>query len=132
MYRILEVYEIYPPLIIIGLFALYIASLTLQRLKHVGFLNTITSKYTRKHIRLIIFFKTFTTKQSIDHIDGSIRLMSKPFYLIYIAILLKFLFPFNLFTSISCSFKKFSNLSLHFSILKLSKLLFMFIIRNAE
>ena len=32
--------------------------LTLQRLKHVGFLYTSTSKYTRKHIRLMNFYKT--------------------------------------------------------------------------
>ena len=40
--------------------------LTLQRLKHVGFLCTFTSKYTRKHIRLINFHKTFTTNHSYE------------------------------------------------------------------
>ena len=36
--------------------------LTLQRLKHVGFLYTFTSKCARKHIRLMSFYKTFTIK----------------------------------------------------------------------
>ena len=55
--------------------------LTLQRLKHVGFLYTFTSKYTRKHIRLINFYKTFTTKDTIVSINDSIRLVSKPIYI---------------------------------------------------
>ena len=38
--------------------------LTLQQLKHVGFLCTFTSKYTRKHIRLMSFHKSFTTNHS--------------------------------------------------------------------
>ena len=54
-------------------------SLTLQRLKHVGFLYTFTSKYTRKHIRLMKFYKTFTTKNTSVSISDSIRLVSKPF-----------------------------------------------------
>ena len=53
--------------------------LTLQRLKHVGFLYTFTSKYTRKHIRLMKFYKTFTTKDTSVSINDSIRLVSKPF-----------------------------------------------------
>lgn len=53
--------------------------LTLQRLKHVGFLYTFTSKYTRKHIRLMNFYKTFTTKDTSVSISDSIRLVSKPF-----------------------------------------------------
>ena len=53
--------------------------LTLQRLKHVGFLYTFTSKYTRKHIRLMKFYKTFTTKDTSVSISDSIRLVSKPF-----------------------------------------------------
>ena len=55
--------------------------LTLQRLKHVGFLYTFTSKYTRKHMRLMIFYKTFTTKDTIASISDSIRLVSKPIYI---------------------------------------------------
>ena len=55
--------------------------LTLQRLKHVEFLYTFTSKYTRNHIRLINFYKTFTTKDTIVSINDSIRLMSKPIYI---------------------------------------------------
>ena len=55
--------------------------LTLQRLKHVGFLYTFTSKYTRKHIRLMSFYKTFTTKDTIVSINDSIRLVSKPIYI---------------------------------------------------
>ena len=55
--------------------------LTLQRLKHVGFLCTFTSKYTRKHIRLMSFHKTFTTKDTIVSISDSIRLVSKPIYI---------------------------------------------------
>ena len=54
-------------------------SLTLQRLKHVGFLYTFTSKYTRKHIRLMNFYKTFTTKDAFASINNSMRLVSKPF-----------------------------------------------------
>ena len=57
-------------------------SLTLQRLKHVGFLYTFTSRYTRKHIRLMNFHKTFTTKDTIVSISDSIRLVSKPIYII--------------------------------------------------
>jgi len=57
------------------------AFLTLQRLKHVGFLYTFTSKYTRKHIRLMSFYKTFTTKDAIASISDSIRLMSEPIYI---------------------------------------------------
>lgn len=53
--------------------------LTLQRLKHIGFLYIFTSKYTRKHIRLMSFYKTFTTKDTIASINDSIRLVSKPF-----------------------------------------------------
>ena len=53
--------------------------LTLQRLKHVGFLYTFTSKYTRKHIRLMNFYKTFTTKDAFASINNSMRLVSKPF-----------------------------------------------------
>ena len=53
--------------------------LTLQRLKHVGFLYTFTSKYTLKHIRLMKFYKTFTTKDTSVSINDSIRLVSKPF-----------------------------------------------------
>ena len=55
--------------------------LTLQRLKHVGFLYTFTSKHTRKHIRLINFYKTFTTKDTNVSINDSIRLVSKPIYI---------------------------------------------------
>ena len=55
-----------------------VLSLTLQRLKHVGFLYTFTSRYTRKHIRLMSFYKTFTTKDAIASISDSIRLVSKP------------------------------------------------------
>lgn len=63
-----------------GIYAYQIGffKLTLQRLKHVGFLYTFTSKYTRKHMRLMIFYKTFTTKDTIVSISNSIRLMSKP------------------------------------------------------
>ena len=53
--------------------------LILQRLKRVGFLYIFTSKYTRKHIRLMSFYKTFTTKDTIASINDSIRLVSKPF-----------------------------------------------------
>lgn len=53
--------------------------LTLQRLKHVEFLYIFTSKYARKHIRLMSFYKTFTTKDTIASINDSIRLVSKPF-----------------------------------------------------
>ena len=53
--------------------------LTLQRLKHVGFLYIFTSKYTRKYMRLMSFYKTFTTKDTIASINDSIRLVSKPF-----------------------------------------------------
>ena len=52
--------------------------LTLQRLKHVGFLCTFTSNDTRKHRRLMSFHKTFTTKDTFVSISGSIRLVSKP------------------------------------------------------
>ena len=55
--------------------------LTLQRLKHVGFLCTFTSKYTRKYIRLMNFYKTFTTKDTFVSINDSIRLVSKPIYM---------------------------------------------------
>lgn len=55
------------------------STLTLQRLNHVGFLYIFTSKYTRKHIRLMSFYKTFTTKDTIASINDSIRLVSKPF-----------------------------------------------------
>ena len=58
---------------------MYLRHLTLQRLKHVGFLYTFTSKYTRKHIRLMKFYKTFTTKDTSVSISDSIRLVSKPF-----------------------------------------------------
>ena len=58
-----------------------ITGLTLQRLKHVGFLYTFTSKYTRKHIRLMSFYKTFTTKDAIASISDSIRFVSKPVYI---------------------------------------------------
>lgn len=56
-------------------------TLTLQRLKHVGFLCTFTSRYTRKHIRLMSFHKTFTTKDTIVSISDNIRLVSKPIYI---------------------------------------------------
>ena len=50
--------------------------LTLQRLKLVGFLYTITFQYTR-HIRLMTFYKTFTTKDTTVSINDSMRLVSK-------------------------------------------------------
>ena len=53
--------------------------LTLQRLKHAGFLYTSSSKYTRKHIRLMNLYKTFTIKDTFVSINDSIRLVSKPF-----------------------------------------------------
>ncbi len=53
--------------------------LTLQWLNHIGFLCTFTSKYTRKHIRLMSFHKTFTIKDTFVSINDSIRLVSKPF-----------------------------------------------------
>ena len=56
-----------------------IVFLTLQRLKRVGFLYIFTSKYTRKYVRLMSFYKTFTTKDTIASINDSIRLVSKPF-----------------------------------------------------
>ena len=59
----------------------YSINLTLQRLKHVGFLYTFTSKYTRKHMRLMSFYKTFTTKDAIASISDSIRLVSEPIYI---------------------------------------------------
>ena len=52
--------------------------LTLQQLKHVGFLCTQTSNYTRKHRKLICFHKTFTIKNTSVSISDSIRLVSKP------------------------------------------------------
>ena len=52
--------------------------LTLQRLKHIGFLCTFTSSYTRKHRRLMSFHKTFTAKDTSVSISDSIRLVSKP------------------------------------------------------
>ena len=55
--------------------------LTLQRLKHVGFLYIFTSKYTQKYIRLMSFYKTFTTKDTSVSISDSIRLVSKPIYI---------------------------------------------------
>ena len=55
--------------------------LTLQRLKLVGFLYTFTSQYTRKHTRLMNFYKTFTTKNTFVSLNDSIRLMSKPIYI---------------------------------------------------
>lgn len=58
-----------------------VSFLTLQRLKHVGFLYKFTSKYTRKHMRLMNFYKTFTTKDTIVSINDSIRLVSKPIYI---------------------------------------------------
>lgn len=57
--------------------------LTLQRLKHVWFLYTFTSKYTRKYIRLMNFYKTFTIKDTVVSISDSIRLVSKPIYIFY-------------------------------------------------
>ena len=57
-----------------------VITLTLQRLKHVGVLYTFTSRYTRKHMRLMSFYKTFTTKDAIASISDSIRLVSKPIY----------------------------------------------------
>lgn len=53
--------------------------LTLQLLKRVGFLYTFTSKHTRKHKRLMNFYKTFTTKDASVSISDSIRLVSKPY-----------------------------------------------------
>lgn len=53
-------------LVIYGLKAFISALLTLQRLKHVGFLHTFTSKYTRKHTRLMNFYRTFTTNHSFE------------------------------------------------------------------
>ena len=58
-----------------------VLSLTLQRLKHVGFLYTFTSRYARKHMRLMSFYKTFTTKDTIASISDSMRLVSKPIYI---------------------------------------------------
>ena len=55
-----------------------INKLTLQQLKHVGFLCTQTSNYTRKHRKLICFHKTFTVKDTSVPISDSIRLVSKP------------------------------------------------------
>ena len=43
------------------------------------YIYIFTSKYTRKHIRLMSFYKTFTTKDTIASINDSIRLVSKPF-----------------------------------------------------
>ena len=76
--------------------------LTLQRLKHVGFLCTFTSKYTRKYIRLMSFHKTFITKDTFVSINDNIRLVSKPFYIfsfksqyyLNFYYLLIFLFPY--------------------------------------
>ena len=72
--------------------------LTLQRLKHIGFLYTFTSKYTRKHIRLMNFYKTFTTKDTIVSINDSIRLVSKPF----IYSLFKLLYYLNFSSQLIC------------------------------
>jgi hypothetical protein len=47
-------------------------SLKLQRLKYVGFLFIITSKYTRKYIRLIMFNKTFITNLSNERINDNV------------------------------------------------------------
>ena len=71
-------------------------SLTLQRLKHVGFLYIFTSKYTRKHIRLMSFYKTFTTKDTIASINDSIRLVSKPFIYFIFKLLYYLNFSFQL------------------------------------
>lgn len=49
---------------------------------YVGFLCTQTFKYTRKHIRLTYFHKTFTINCSNEQINDSIRLVSKPVYII--------------------------------------------------
>ena len=80
----------------------YKETLTLQRLKHVGFLCTFTSKYTRKYIRLMSFHKTFITKDTFVSINDNIRLVSKPFYIfsfksqyyLNFYYLLIFLFPY--------------------------------------
>ena len=65
-------------------YLLNVDKLTLQRPKHVGFSYTFTSRYTRKHIRLMSFYKTFTTKDAMASISDSIRLMSKPLYILYL------------------------------------------------
>ena len=70
--------------------------LTLQRLKHVGFLYTFTFKYTQKHIRLINFYKTFTTKDAFASINDSIRLVSKPFIYFIFKLLYYLNFSFQL------------------------------------
>ena len=67
--------------------------LTLQQVNYVGFLYTFTFQYTRKHIRLMKFYKTFTTKDTIVSINDSIRLVSKPF----IYFLFKLLYYLNSF-----------------------------------
>ena len=56
--------------------------LILQRLKLVGFLYTLTSLYTYfiPYIRLVSFYKTFTTKGTCVPINDSFRLVSKPFF----------------------------------------------------
>ena len=82
----------------VGVFDNVYIFLTLQRLKHVGFLYTFTSKYTRKHIRLMNFHKTFTTKDTIVSIGDSIRLVSKPLYIIYF----KFLYYLNFYFQLIC------------------------------
>ena len=58
--------------------------LTLQRLKHIGFLCTSTSQYTRKYIRLMNFHKTFITKNTSVSINDNIRLVSKPIYIFFL------------------------------------------------
>ena len=63
----------------ISLYRSTLFPLKLQQFNHYGFLYTFTSKYTRKHMRLMNFYKTFTINHSIEWISDSIRLVSKPF-----------------------------------------------------
>ena len=39
-------------------------------------------EYAEKYMRLMSFYKTFTTKDTIASINDSIRLVSKPIYII--------------------------------------------------
>ena len=69
---------------------------TLQQLKHVGFLYTFTSKYTRKHTRLMNFYKTFTIKDTTVSISASIRLVSKPIYILFFKLQYYLNYPYQL------------------------------------
>ena len=82
----------------------YKDTLTLQRLKHVGFLYTSTSRYTRKHIRLMNFYKTFTSKDTSVSISGSIRLVSKPFCFLF-----KLIYCLNSFVLSACQLPNYED-----------------------